>query len=238
MNPLIYIPGQVVRKRETLLAIGLGSMLDSHVSACWNDVFEHGPDGQAGQIVFFDCPHAPHTSSPRGLNLETQEWREAAKCGDLARGRYWIGWDKKNPPSPEDLIRSKTVPSESVPLLDGEEWEIAVASFVPHRRGIDMETGEEIRVPQAQFATYADECKVWEAFFMDFGQTAGDLVGRVLNLKGGFKFCVDSLAINYRVNSDLIDGLQLIGDTEVFRIIVAAIGVGLRAGIEDQKKTA
>jgi len=237
MNPLIYIPGQAIRSDDTLKGLGLGSLLDPDVSPLWADVHANGPDGGRGLLVFFDCPHTPRTSSPTGLNLEAQVWHEAAKSQELPRGRFWIGWDKANPPTPQDLRKSKATPGELVELLDNREWEVAVASFVPHRRGIDVETGEEIRLPQSQFAPYVDQCRFWEAFFNESDQTPEDLVDTLLTLPGGMRFAVDALAMNYRITTELADGLELLGDRQVFDIILAAIGVTTMAGIEREKKT-
>jgi len=237
MNPLIYIPGQPIKTDDTLRALGLGAMLDSHVSIMWRDIFGNGPDKGRGQLVSFDCPHKPHTSSPVGMNLETQVWHEAAKANELPRGRYWIGWDKLNPPTPEDLSKSNRTPGELVELLDHQLWEVAVSSFVPHRRGIDIETGEEVRIPQSAFAPYVDQCRFWESFFLESGQTAEELTDKVLNLPGGMRFAVDALAMNYRIVPEIADGLELLGDGEVFDIILAATGIATMAGIEREKKT-
>lgn len=237
MNPLIYIPGQHPRTDETLKALGLGPMLDDSVSCMWADALGGTPDGQRGLLVFFDCPMATHTCSPRGINLEAQEWREAAKCGDLERGRFWIGWNRENPPTPEDLVRTDTTPGESIQLLDRNYWEIAVQSFVPHRRGIDLETGREVRRPQTAFKPFVDRCKELEEQFLSEDKDAIEIEGETIRMPGDFAFCSQALAINYRIVPDLVDALELVGDEELFHIVTAAIGIKTMAAIQREKKT-
>lgn len=240
MNPLIYIAGQPVRNDETLRALGLGPLLDPAVSPLWSDVYQHTPDGGRGVLVQFDCPLRPQSSSPRGLHPERQQWREASKQVDLPRGRYWLGWQPEQRPTPADLRRSaqRTVSGETLTLLDGHLWEVAVSSFVPMRRGIDIATGLEVRLPQTPFVPFVERCREWEALFVETGQTAESLAGSVLRLNGAYQFAAEALAMNYRVVPDLVDALELIGDEEIFQIVLAAVGITTMAAIELQKKTA
>lgn len=240
MNPLIYIPGQPPRNDETLEALGLGPLLDADsVCAMWSDLPGATPDGERGVLVQFDAPRRPASSSPRGLNLEMQQWKQASRQGELEKGRYWLGWDREHRPGPQDLRRGHTVSGEMLTLLDGQNWDVAVQYFVPTRLGIDIETGEQVRVPQGEYVPFVERCRALEAqLFEQWSDlTAEDLADRTVSLPDGLRFATEALAINYRLVPDLVDGLELLSDREVGEIVMAAVGISTMALLAREKKT-
>jgi hypothetical protein len=194
-----------------------------------------GPDGGGGKLVTFDAPGLPDT--PRSIEPTTQTWLPAPIDGDLAKGRYWLGFVNDAKPTPEELQRRDQIDGEPVKLADGNYWTIPIGEFCPKRLTFDPDTGAEVAVPldrHKQFTDIANE--VFEHFMSDdFHAIAKQK--HVITIPNGLKFAGMALSKNYRLNPFAVDVLQLIGQHEAFDVARVAAGMSLLERILAQKKS-
>ncbi len=75
------------------------------------------PSGQPGILVY---PIPLNDSMPRttGYNPAEQEWMDA--------GGYWLGIDKQDRPTPDDLVRAVMLTGHPRTLLDRNEWSVPI----------------------------------------------------------------------------------------------------------------
>ncbi len=231
----IFVPGTSLVTEETLRELGCGPLLDATVSAMKIDATVEGPGGEAGQLFYVEQPGSPRRPLV-SVDLATQTWTEASRDGEKPPGRYWLGYWTDDPPAPDDLQRPTLIDGQLVELCDGRQWAIPVADFLPKRLTFDRETGEETEVVATKHEAFTVEAnRLFEHFLSE------DLVKvvegeHVVSVPNGLRFAIDALAVNYRVNRDLVDMLGLIGKHEAFA--VAEVATGLRMiGEASQKKT-
>ena len=231
----IFVPGQRMATQETLREIGCGPLLDKTVAAMKVDATVEGPNVDQGSLFYVEQPGSPRKPIV-SVDIKLQTWSEAARSNDLERGRYWLGYWTDNPPQPEDLQRDRLCDGQLVELADGRQWAIPVADYLPTRLTIDPETGAELEVVAKRFEQFTRKAnQLFEHFLSD------DLVKiidseLIVHVPDGLSFAAEALAINYRVNRDLIDMIGLVGKYEAFGI--AEVVTGIRMSREaSQKKT-
>lgn len=209
---LIYIPGRHGQNPEMLRDVGLGALLTSDDSGpSFAAVINNGPDGGAGALAFWDALSQDRVPRPT-INKESQVWQAAKPCGDLQAGRFWLGYEKSRPPTPECLSRRHQHPGEAVTLNDGNEWLIPVARQLPRVLGLDESGNVGSRVDDSYREFFEQAYAIFDLF---------DLTGdgnATLPHKDGYEFASLALSINYRVNRDVCDFLGLIGTKSLFDI--------------------
>ena len=225
---LIYIPdtrshGETLdRMRE----VGLGDLIDG---ASTSQILQHGPNDQGrGHLVHWDNA-IHHDRNPKlVIDPEVIDWAESK-----TPGLFWMGQEHDRPVEPIDIARGEPVPhsGELVQLGDLQQWEVPIARQLPARPTLD-ENRQPVLVVVAQHQEFYDRAESYLQEMMGF-----DVDGkRELNIADGFRFAVDAIAMNYRLNSDIIDWLGLFAtDAELFSVCNATIE--LQPIIEAQKKT-
>lgn len=115
---LYYKPGhkQPVTKAD-VEAWGLSYAIDDPVSS---PVRGETPDGGAGFVV---ADKQRLGSGAPMIHRARQEWREMP-------GGCWLGWEKDNPPGPDDLARDVLLAGVPLDLADGREWIVPVVRSV------------------------------------------------------------------------------------------------------------
>ena len=214
-----------------LTARGLGSLLDSNVDALPTRVAK-GPTGGPGMLVTFYPGDTPREYVPA-----SQTWMEAPPDGDLLKGRYWLGYVTNAKPTPEELRRVDLIDGEPVVLCDNKVWVIPCSEFAPKRLSRDPETGEQIKVVQNPHTKWVDWSNDLFALFMSDGFQAIVARDHVVNIPNGLPYAALTLSKNYRVNTDVVDLLELVGEFEAFQIARAATGMRIIEKLVDQKKS-
>lgn len=216
---LVYLPG--CEDAKELAARGLGDLFDPSVDVIPTPVMS-GPDGGAGCLITF-CGAIPDT--PREVNLETQEWREAPPNGELAKGRYWLGFVKGAKPTPDELQRRELCDGELVTLRDGRQWVVPIADYMPKRLTIDPNTGREVREVAERHRAFVHWADSLYEYFLSDGFSKMLQKDLVVQIPDGLAGVATALSKNYRVNRDVIDLLELVEDYEAFEVVKVATGL-------------
>lgn len=233
---LVFIPKSTSQQPSELVRVGLGPLLDASVDAIPTPV-PTGPDGGPGMLWTFLARVAGAPTSPREVNLKSQEWQPAAPRDGLTRGRFWLGYVKDARPSAGDLQRSELHEGEAVKLLDGNQWLIPIAEMLPRLLEIDPATGEETKQPPAKHRDFVMRAN--EVFNLFLSDSFHELVSkeRRVVIPEGLTFAALALAKNYRVTREVVSLLQLIGEYEAFEVARVASGLSAVERMIAQKKS-
>ena len=230
---MIYVPGADQVPPQTLTELGLGDLLEPGIAPLAMPPGGKTPDGGTGKLVVFDCPSRPELTTPHVIDLASQEWIPAPPSGDLAAGRYWVGFVVDAPPGPSELARRTICDGEAILLADGRSWTVPIARYLPQRLTRDPKTGQEVTAATAQHREFSNRATDLFCYFMsDEFQDEVSQNGRV-RIPNGLEFAALALAKNYRVNIDVVDALGLVSEWEAFDI--ARVASGLPAVVHDGK---
>lgn len=243
----LYIPGIQGADNENLARVGIGDLARDRGPA-WAEVLTNGPDGGKGMLCAWRNGNLTHDAH---LCVHTDlAWTPAPPDPDreLEGGRYWIGIDQKRPLEPEDIERKKCESSNAVALCDERMWKIPVAEKLPHRHGIDPTTGERVRRVSPQYADFWETSQEY-AVQVFSEMDAIDILREAKpnmpldEMQVEFAFCdvwtyvAYAMAINYRINDEILDRLELLDDASSVRVICATIDMPAIVEVRDQKKT-
>ena len=148
-------------------------------------------------------------------------------------GRYWIGWDREFPPSPEDLQRKVMVHSYTFTDDSDGKWMVPCARSTFGRDSLPVEYAfQDGELVKHVAPAYHD---LWR------------LSGEVLDSKGRdetwrVKAALQVLQVNYRIGEVEITVLQQIGKAVLTRhtslhILLALVDNDLEQEMVEQKKT-
>jgi hypothetical protein len=232
----LYIPGRHRNDNAILHEVGAGWALDPSVTAMFVDV-ENGPDAGMGKLVYFDSRRRMSPYQIVSLNADAQEWLPAAKDGEQAEGRYWLGVPKAHNPTPDDLQRETVIDGLPVTLCDKQQWVIPIADYFPRRLTLNRSTGMQEDRPFAAHLPFINRTN--EMFRLLIGDEFQGRIAEELRVQipDGLIYAAEALEMNYRVNRDMVDMLGLIGEFEAVKIAGVATGLELLETIETQKKT-
>jgi hypothetical protein len=197
----IYIPGADSFAEDTFHEAGVKDLCRDGYPDC--ERIRNGPDDGPGIVAQWRTGK-PQIDAPDGA---PEGWTWAACPPD---GKYWVGINPEAPPNPLDLERKQQIPSVPVVLADGRSWLIPTARGIPHRIGIDYETGQQAAVANGRFVDYSKR-----AF-----QHASLLAERQEQLIGlkevffGVRLSDDDLKDLYQQNIAKWTGLQTLDDMD------------------------
>jgi hypothetical protein len=227
-NLLYFIPNVRRLHKPELAAAGLvlASESVSHVP-----LDRDGPGGAGGLL----CSLVPQAAGGRqaefGYFPARQAW--AAVNG----GRYWIGFDKSDPPRPIDLQRRELIAGHPVKLNDGHEWHIPAARLFPQgsafpavlRLGPDDRLVTEV-VPEYRGLVGQVE-RLWPVFIGEAGATDVGLTDEQI-----WSLCVDALRANYCVGPREVSVLGLLTTRCWYEVLAALVDAPtVRAWLADKK---
>jgi hypothetical protein len=224
MSYLIYIPGARGAGPAEFAALGLEDLVKDGMPTVIGP--QAGPDGGQGCICTFGDP----LMMPAIQYLEDrQKWRPARPTKGLAAGRYWLGAFNDGACQADPLVRGRLFKGRIVRLSDGQEWLVPIAQSLPHIHGLN-EQGDFERRPCKE---YVDVCGRAISLYEDL--VVGEDGSGKLTIGDGFEFAAMILAVQYRVNADIVDFLDLLDDDAMGRVIGAALEIELTAGPKPAK---
>lgn len=232
----IYIPGRHRNDNAILHEVGAGWSLDPSVTAMFVDV-ENGPDEGMGKLVYFDSRRRMSPYQVVTVDRASQVWAPAAPSGDLEAGRYWLGLPKDRKPTPDDLQRETVIDGLPVTLCDKQQWVVPIADYFPQRLTLNRQTGKQEPQPFAAHLPFIQRTN--EIFRHLIGDEFQERVKEELKvvIPDGLSYAAQALEQNYRVNLDLVDMLEVIGEFEAVKIAAVATGLELLEVADAQKKT-
>ena len=230
MGIMCFLPGYAGDDEQELTCRGLGDLLDPAVRPIFTPI-DDGPGGQAGALVHF----APFPPTP--YDDATQKWQAAPPCGELAKGRYWLGFTNAQKPTPEMLQRRDLIEGEPVVLSDDKVWIIPCCEYAPKRHTLDRDSGAEIQVVKDNHREWVEISN--ELFQVIIAQGYGTVSDEsyTIEIPDAIRYAALTLAKNYRVNADVVDLLELVDDHTISELVLAATGITHLAKLIRQKKS-
>lgn len=229
---LVYIPGVTGASLDHLSRVGLGGLLDPHVSPDCTDMLRHTPDGTQG-VVFYWIDHLNPINTPFHLgNHADIDWSPAKPKGDLQAGRFYLGLCKGQRVTPDALLRTGNLGGAEVTLEDGQQWKIPTAKLLPKKYTIDEVSGAPVCRVATKYQQYFD------LSYRNYLAIMRQDPSHDVSVTGAWDFAEMALNWNYRITADVIDWLELIGDASMLYLLAAAYDSALIEAIEAQKKTA
>lgn len=231
----IYIPNARGASPDRLKEVGL-DVHDPQATVEAIEVFAHGPDSAQGGsgrgLCFFwvDQEHPEYNPTP-GVRPDMQEWTPAKATGGLQAGRFWIGREKGQPIEPESLLRKGYETATGVELLDGQTWFIPAVRRLPHRFALDERGVAVRRVDPKYGAFYQQSVRYYNQFLQH-------QVGAEIEIAEAWPFAISALAMNYRVDANIVDWLGLLNDINILYVIGATFEWSTIQLVEAQKKKA
>ena len=174
-------------------------------------------DGKPGMIYHWPQP-ADHLIDGEGL-----KWEPAIAYDGLAEGRYLIGMNPDRLPRSKELEAKMRVPGYHLLLgTKSEHWLIPEVQRLPMKMVMGSKGLREERINRYNELTISRD---WVA-------QANGLIQQIRSGRAddpieweiGWRFCLQSLQINYRVTPEVVNALELITSDKASKIILAAIG--------------
>ncbi|HSG72503.1 MAG TPA: hypothetical protein VLA12_18975 [Planctomycetaceae bacterium] len=173
-------------------------------------VASEGPDGKTGILIGWPNPRA----NKMHFDPDLQEWEPAQPDGDLAEGRYWIGFWNDSPPTQRELLRSQVVRGSLVALGNGEQWLAPDLEKLP--ADAIMLNGRWLMQVQPRFSEVYVEHQEWrrktvsnEEFLFE------DLIN----------FALMVYQINYRIPREFVSKFRLFDSKNLIRSLFAFQGI-------------
>jgi hypothetical protein len=245
MHYYLYFPGATGITDEHLARCGLEDLARGQ-SPTW---FEppRGPDGKRGMACTWLRGNGD--DPPLGI-VESQKWtpcRPAAiPGGKLEAGAYWVGVDRERPVRPEDIERAEPFAGHRVPLDDDQIWTVPIARRLPHCHGLD-DRGAYCRQIHPRFAAFWQRSESFAAELLTVvrqltlmatrkGAKPTDTLNAQFDMAETFDFAVEALAMNYRLNAELVTTLGLLDDCGLLDVVKAVVDLPTLIGAEREKK--
>ena len=193
----------------------------------YTTVMENGPDGGGGLLLDFGPPVQYHVGE--------RTWIPCAfdKDRNLSKGRFYWGLAGGRWPLPSELERKNTVRGSLRTLGDGQEWLVPNMVALPHRLTIDDDTGDPIREVSPDWKALYEKM-VWacEQCRMSVENDSE------LDEAKCWHYLADILAVNYRVNREIVFKMRLLTDDNWMHLMCRTIDFAKIRQIQDdlQKK--
>lgn len=206
----VFIPGVAGANVDHLRSVGLDDLLSPNDDppGCMDTT--QGPTGGHGQFWSW--------SPIRGFNPDKHK---AAPCvadpeRNLAAGRFFWIFNNGEVPTPQLLQRREMFDGHNVPLADGRQWLVPNVTDLPQTYGFSG-TGAVIRRPKNEWTNFVVEAE-WSInqCLVAMGYDGDRHWLRELNAAALF------LAVNYRVNRELLIVSGLINPANVIQILMRA----------------
>lgn len=169
-----------------LAQFGLSDIFRDADSVHVSDI-NSGPESLSGCLIIYQ---SPKTDLPQvtAFHADRQEWSSAGE------GKFYLGWDKTSPPTPDDLVRPEHH-GGSLVKLDRYEWMIPVIRRPDGSTSLPSnilltERREVIHRDYQQLWEETEKAVEWVQAFQE-GQTPDKFEAMELAVKG--------LALNYRI---------------------------------------
>lgn len=208
---------------DVIARAGLGELLcEGDDQPGITDGIVAGPCGLKGRMLTY-LPRGATAERPIAFKDAGQTWKKASKRGDLPAGRYWVGmWNAPEArPTPAELRRNVMLLGVPVALAGGSTtWDVPLAVQLPQTMGLDDEGRVTTFYEQQRHQAYFD--RAWELVHKA-RESAIEGVIRY-DFDEHFRFAVEALSLNYRVNADALTLLKAVRSDLVFGAAHAAAG--------------
>lgn len=223
---IYFIPNAGSATSKDLAALGLAHVFGKGESY-EAGVIERGPGGDGGLLVRMSGEDLPALS----YQSDKQEWIRA--------GAWWLGWQKRTLPGPEDLGRDPMLWGHDCILGDERTWVVPALRlideggpvFAKHRYKL-AEGGRWKRQPMAEYAALAQHVETLWRYLLQITDD-GDEATPEMSEAELIDIACAALAMNYRVGPVEISALGLL-TSESLRSVLHAV-VNLPAILEASK---
>lgn len=222
MHYALFVPGVTGSSPEHLRKVGLSTLADVGGFA-WCDGVH---DGKRGGLA--------RNLTPGSLREAPNECSMIPHWESFDDGKWYLGWDPENPPTPADLKLPKQSPGDWVRLEDDNEWLIPYATELPkaHVLGEDGLWVPEVSARYRQFHDKAvslmeDVFRQMDARDLFEGKLADEQLGTSvqLSLDSGADYCDMAMTVNYRICAEVTEYLDLWSDEACAAVVMASLNL-------------
>lgn len=201
MHYQLFIPNMKTLDPAKLADLGLPGF---EKGAQWHELSaEQSPCEKLGVLVTYPKPGGPIHQNH--INTDRQEWIPAASDGmaDDRVGRYWMGFWKDDPATPEDLLLPGAVGGRNNGVLmgDGNRWLIPSIAYL----NMDFVLSPDGRYTQQIPERFTDY--VWGIMAL-FNRNGDEMQAR-FDVEELFPHIIRGLKFNYRLTSEVAFHLRL-----------------------------
>lgn len=196
-QPLYFLPNvsltremTVAAKRQILQTAGVADVfVDVKLDSLpFMPIDTKGPGDKSGTIICYQDSQG-NVPSRCGFFAGQQTWHPVDD-GSL----LWIGTQNDQPPTPQDMERSKVFRGYEMELGDGNTWQIPII-----RRPTDLQTA----LPQSQYIENGKLVRSLKAAYLRYWQHSeevadGFLAGKEFSVIRAHELAVEALSLNYR----------------------------------------
>lgn len=219
---IYYIPGASAVSRAGIEKAGLGYTLPKDTGTPEYTTTQKGPDGAFGALFLFQGKD----------KVDLVQLAQETKWEQIPHTKCWFGYDKNNPPKPQDLKRVSVRESYAVMLSDGNKWDVPIIRHVdnttelPKQLKHDGEKWLAVSLRPEHLDLFERAGQVWDEYItplMETDDSADDDEAIEISLTNGWDFAVDALALNYRISIAEVSLLGLFDSTTASQAALAAI---------------
>jgi hypothetical protein len=175
-------------------------------------------DGKPGMIYHWPQP-ADHLIDGDGL-----KWESAIAYDGLDEGRYLIGMNPDKLPRPAELQAKMRVPGYHLQLgRTTDHWLIPEVVRLPTKMLMGSAGLREERINRYNELTISADWVRQSETLLD--QINSGRANDPIAWEVAWRFCLQSLQINYRVTPEVANALELVTSDKASKIILSAIGL-------------
>ena len=165
----LYIPNCQGAKDDHLDRVGLGGLVGDDSGAEWADVLRAPPELGGGRGMLCSWRGGNAETDPHMSVHPDHVWVPAKpdEARGLEAGRFYFGHEPNRPVTPTDLARRKQFAGHWRQLADGQNWVIPVASKLPHRHGLNGQTGRFQRCVHPKYQAFYNRCDGYAAHIFE-----------------------------------------------------------------------
>lgn len=195
MHHVVFVP-KLGRLQDKLESCGLGA--DFIDGGTWAKELtdKESPTGEPGMMIVWDHLNAPSASDAKSL-----AWRPAVEHEGRPEGRYLVGVDPDNLPTPLELIRTNQVPGRRV-QLGMHSWVIPSLGQFP--LNLYPGNGGPLYTVARQLTQYWERAGIVRKVLLDANE------GDTIDVSAAFDLVIDALNLNYRMPRELVGPLELL----------------------------
>ncbi len=254
---LYYLPGKPAPAKQLVERFRLQGVFENCGEA-FCEVKNNGPDaGEGGGNGMVLRPKPKHLKPGKmkvGYYPKRQKWFKwnftvEKEEGDTEIVEYYVGYDTRNPPRPDNLLREHPLRGYPVLLSDGNSWSVPMARMMGQGtllpEGIIMlPTGEYVKEIIEKYGAFWERSTEFLDAWLDPENTNPEITDDhpVFNMHNLYSFALETLGINYRIGAAEVAVMKLFTDFNLIEISYAAIGMELARDImisikAEEKKT-
>jgi hypothetical protein len=165
-----------------------------------------GPNSKKGHFLYFKTAGKPPVK--QGYNANSQVW--------IDRGDLWVGWDKSNLPTPQDLVKPSPIGGWQLKDQTDREWILPLLRSPVVRDTLPVDftfdnDGKVLRVRKPGFEAVWDLAGEATDYLLALGEVDGDTIEAEYSEQWVITSAIEFMAINYYLGPHEVSAFHAMG---------------------------